>query len=250
MPTSSALTAVYAEETFQREIHRLLWIDPLTTHGLADPGWSCRDHAFVLSCLLARDGHHCEITHGKVVYTVRPSEDTAPIGEGQDGTVHGMHAWLTLPDLGLLDISPRLARFSYAGRPLHFSGVVGDLQPRGTDRCLVVARAAAGFEEEIAAATHRIGLTAVYWPTAHSRIEADMLANPYAYINSPLSNRLKGRYHSEVYLKAVWHLEEFLNGRRRSLAGVSQSKAWAIIDGISSAEAGALREDIVRRLAA
>jgi hypothetical protein len=161
-----------------------------------------------------------------------------------------MHAWLSVPGLGVLDLSPKLAGISRRAGSFPFAGVAGDVQPRDDNRRLIVTHSDSAFERSIAEATDRVGLTAVYRQVTTSRLNTAMIRDPFGYVDSPLTVRLSRIYVSAVYIKAVCHLIGVREGRRRSVAGVSHKKAWSIVNSVSDTEAYAFADTLTRRVAA
>src|SRR5688572_6667019 len=90
------------------EVHRLLWMEPFHNRGVLDLGWSCRDHAFVVACLLRLTSTSTRLVHGKCMYVQGPEATSPPCAIGQECHAVAGHTWLKSSDGKIMDVSPRL----------------------------------------------------------------------------------------------------------------------------------------------
>ncbi|MBM4043793.1 MAG: hypothetical protein FJ279_01640 [Planctomycetes bacterium] len=227
--TVSILDAIKSS-AFLDEIHKLLWIKPAVHRDGFDSGWSCREHAFISACLAAASGIQACIVIGKAMFMQGPQNGKAPAILGCDANDSGTHAWLSIPKLGTTDISPNLDISISAWRRLQFSGIVnGVWEPQGTGMFLSCS-SKTDYENEIALGTHGShGNRAVYWPQRQFDLTEAMVRDAFAFTNSPLTDWLRRSHATDVLAKAALHLWDRINRRVRSVAGVSQAKAWRIV---------------------
>lgn len=218
---------------FLAELHKLLWIDPHDNHGQWDPGWSCRDHAVLLCALASLYRLEPTIISGKCIYGMRRTGYPNFIATGQDVTQPGGHSWIELPEVGMIDLSPNIAALTnvWGSEVRTFKGIFGNMpEPQGSAR-LVVCSTLAEYDREIAASPFSEGvLTAIYVLQAAAPFELALLEDPFTRVNSPLTCFLSALFPKSIYAKAVLHLRDRLEGRGRSVAGVSRRKAWQIVN--------------------
>src|SRR5262249_32563263 len=115
----------FRDKAFLSEIHKLLWIEPRINRGVFDSGWSCREHAFVCACLLLSSGFRPTVVIGKALFIQGPDNGRPPVGLGTQRADTTSHAWLSLPEWGMLDISPNLDIYKPPWRRIQFSGIFG-----------------------------------------------------------------------------------------------------------------------------
>jgi hypothetical protein len=226
---SPGIIEIIVSKAFLSEIHKLLWIAPLVNKGVPDGGWSCREHALLVSILLRLHALPSAIVFGKAMFVQGPKDNQVPLLRGIDTRQQGMHAWLHIEGLGLLDISPNLERFdAWAGIP--FDCIVCDRwMPPDSGRIFQCA-SLSDYDRQIAEATHANGENrAIYWEAERKHLGASIIRDAARFADSPLSNRLKQEHGGDILVKAALHIIDRSSGRGRSLAGVSQSKAWRII---------------------
>lgn len=215
---------------FASELHKLLWIDPLTNRGQFDPGWNCRDHAWLTAALLTAHRVPCVMTIGKAMFVQGASSGHPPNGLGIDEGNPGIHCWITLADETVCDLSPNLALMKGISRSRPFSGIVSNVAIGSGDIAIVMTRKPLDYSNEIARATHRDGqLSAVYLALKSVQFDEAMVRESHRFINSPLTDRICPRFGHDVYAKAALHFLGRISGGRRSLAGVAQNKGWAIV---------------------
>jgi hypothetical protein len=219
--------------SFRADLHKLLWIEPFFNRGQFDAGWSCRDHAFVTSCVLRVLQVDVAFAHGKCMYVQGADSGLASCGLGQEPFAPTTHTWLRL-ESGIVDLSPQLhLRFPHLPqwRPLTFGGVIGSTwRPSGAG-VLCEPSSIRDYSNMIAGASHHDRTnTAVYWHQNSQDLTSEIVNNAVEFINSPLSVRLEQSYDKDIYAKAVLHLLEVTAGHRRSIAGVSHRKAWKFVD--------------------
>lgn len=221
----------------RRELNHLLWFPPLaaTRTMMADAGWACRDHAYILGLALACLGEPCAMVQGRAMYVAGPRPQRPPVGVGLDATHDALHWWLHRARGGLVDLSPRLE-----GLHLHdeFHGVVdGRWQPEapGAGKVKVVTHAEdlIPYEQAIARASHASNdVWAIYGPIniTHAAIGRAHLDDPFQFANSPRVKLLQIQGHQpQVYLSAALHLRALMLGRGTSLANITTDAAWAYL---------------------
>jgi hypothetical protein len=212
--------------------------------GTFDGGWSCREHALITCCLLTAHGIEAWLIHGKVMYVRGPSGGLPPVGRGQELSSQAGHTWLDIPDIGVVDLSPNLAGGIHPHWPsVTFSGILGsEWLPYGGGQ-FVQCTSAQDYDNQIALGSYQEnGMRAVYLPMLRERLTSGMIMDAFRYVNSPLTDSLRKRFDSSVYAKAVLHFADRLDGRGRSLAGVSRNKGWSII----ASRAGNAIEEVLR----
>jgi hypothetical protein len=216
---------------FQREVHRLLWITPLINAGEFDAGWSCRDHAVLLAAFLAVNTVRSEIVHGRCMFVQGPVDGAPSVGLGQELQQRSGHSWLDVPSAGMVDLSPNLSLDVPGGwRSVEFAAILFDrwwpLERGRVVKCVT----AQIYEAEVAQATHQDGeATAIYLEQRRERFDPPNLVKAIQTIDSPLSDRIYERHGPLAYGAALVHLLEFVAGKARSIASVSQTKAWLLV---------------------
>ena len=219
------------DDVFLRELHHLLWIDPFENQGTFDTGWSCRDHAFIVGCLLGCVGKKVRLTHGKNMFIQGPDAGRPPVGIGQESTAAGLHTWLKSDAGKIIDLSPRLdLDIPPLWRGTAFTGIVdGQLFPRGHGEVRAFTTRFR-YDQSIAEATHRqCTTTALYLEQAKTALSPAVVKEAVDFINSPLTDRLRQLEDIEIYPKCVLHLLGFVGGSYQSLAHLPQHEAWAFL---------------------
>ena len=170
------------------------------------------------------------------------------MGFGQDADAPDMHWWIRNEDVGIVDLSVNLDVVSGPWRSVASCGVVGTLQRCALPASIVVTHDVGAYKHQINVASHSADtITLIYMESGASPNNEIMSADPFAFINSPLTDRLRREYAPSVYVKVVVHLRGFLTGARRPLAGVSQNKAWRLVAQIGDDEVVALTEESFAR---
>lgn len=225
------ITAHITSSEFLAELHNFLWIEPLMNRGRFDAGWNCRDHAWVVSCILGAHGVSSQLVLGKAMFVQGAAGDapSAGLGVPPEDSV-GTHTWLEVAGLGLLDLSPNLNISTRPWRRSRLDGVVGgELRPREAGE-VRVCRTPAEYRNAVNLATHvQGGLCAIYLPTGAAALTRDDITNSRRFVYSPLTEQVCRRFGDDALPKLVLHLLDRRGGKRRSLAGVSQNKAWSIV---------------------
>ena len=216
------------DDSLLSELHHFLWIEPFENKGVFDSGWSCRDHAFVVGCLLRAAGKEVRLAHGKNMCIQGPNGSNAPIGIGQQAHEVTGHTWLKSDTGRIIDLSPRLDMgLPPAWRPIAFTGIVdGVWQPADQG---IVAGFTTPFQyrQAIAKATHREKENAaLYLEQTKATFSVAIVTDAVEYINSPLTDRLRQFQDPEIYSKCVLHLRGFIDGARESLVELPQLEAW------------------------
>lgn len=211
---------------FQRELHKLLWLEPFFNQGVRDLGWNCRDHALIIGSLLELYDCKVQVVHGKACFVQGPTAERRPIALEQE-----MHTWLMTNEGRVVDLSPNLSSAVYPGwTTAPFTAIINSQWQPAAGGQFILSRSSVGYEEEISIGSNTEGaFRAVYLEARRQPFVPAMLSGAFAFVNSPLTDRLRKRYDQSVYAKAVAHLAARLGGTVRSLAGVSQNKGWAII---------------------
>jgi len=230
--TDSDLTLVLLDPALVDELHAFLWTEPFSNRGTPDDGWSCRDHIVVVGALLRTLGAEVRIRHGRCMFVQGPGSGGAPpVGIGQEGSSRVGHAWLLVPGLGDVDLSPRVAAPQPPWTGVDSPGIVGSawIAPRETsfetttklrEYTAAIKRATDAPDE----------LRAVYLIQREEPYGADIARTGLSWASSRVSQRLRGRgLPEDLYLRFAAHLLGLRAGRRQPLRGISPNKAWAII---------------------
>lgn len=248
---ASAVKALLGDAT-RADMHHLLDVDPFRNKYQGwDLGWSCRDHAVVLSALLAADGVDSRVVHGMNMFIAGPTSDGQhPVGIGNElqTTDQGgsSHSWVDVPGFGMIDLSPRLSErlpgplADWRPLPTGRGGPVGtEWSVPGLASAVATVNGGAEYERAIAHATHAVDtVTAIYWPKRSDSFSAGMLKAEY--VNSPLTDKVAGAVGDDCYLLLAVHLHALRAGERRPLAGVSQNKAWSFVKDMERTAAAAV----------
>ena len=230
--TDHDLTQAMLDPALLDELHAFLWTEPFSNRGTRDDGWSCRDHIVVVGALLRTLGAEVRIRHGRCMFVQgRGSDGAPPVGIGQEGTSPLGHAWLLVPGLGDVDLSPRIATPQRPWAGIDSPGIVGSawIAPRETRFATTtkLREYTAAIERATAAPDE---LRAVYLIQSEEPYGADIARMGLSWANSRVSQRLRGRgLPEDLYLRFAGHLLGLRAGCRQSLRGISSNKAWAIV---------------------
>jgi hypothetical protein len=230
------MTGFLRDKRFLAELHRLLWIEPFENCGTFDPGWSCREHALLVACVIRANGESVRIAHGKNMFVQGADGPCRPMGFGQKRDAGSGHTWLKSNSDKVIDLSPRLAAAGVTGwRSVECSGIVkGEWLPTGHSN-VVTCDSGEEYDEAIALASRHDGVnTAIYWEQTEECLTASLLGKALELVNSPLTDELRKFRDVEIYSKAALHLIEIAAGSGRPLAGVAQRKAWKFIAALSN----------------
>lgn len=211
------------------EAHAILWSKPFTNNGIPDAGWNCRDHAIVFAALLSISGVHVGLSSGRNMLVKGPSGKHSPVGFGQELALGSGHSWVSSSDGAIYDYSLRLPdkkknkRWSSIPNPIIENSTCVTI--KGCEISLTTKPL--DYENLVNEATHiEGGLRIVYLQSKWEPFDKERISNPFAWIDSPLSNKMKDRYPEDIYLKIAMHLQDFSNGKAKSLASKSQIGAW------------------------
>ena len=240
MPRNQKLLPIeqVCETSFQRELHRLLRLKPFVNNGMFEAGWSCRDHAWVLSAVLAAHNTNHEIAIGRAMVT-RGADETGPalalgIPSDPNAQVAG-HAWLHIADQGILDLSINTRvrhRLIQSWKPVEFNGVVRSRWiPSGGGHVVVVPDGNyTKYKQAIDLSSHlRNDNAVIYMACERSLPTSEFYRSPGEFTDSPLFHFMTRTVGEGVHAHAVLHLLGFMDGVRRPLGGLSQKKAWRIL---------------------
>jgi hypothetical protein len=154
-----------------------------------------------------------------------------PRGIGLMPEHKGSHTWLGVTGIGHLDLSPNLGVGRGGWRPLNVVGAVGEDWPLEHRHKLVICASSRDYENEVNRATHaRDEAVAVYLLDREEPFRSSMITDESAFVDSPLSSRLRRERKASVYVALALHLRDFLAGKAGGLAGVKRRKRWAIVD--------------------
>lgn len=214
-----------------------------TAHGTQA---GARDHSVVLAALLTAEGIKAQVVHGLTAFL----QGATAGGEPGVGIGGGGHSSLRVPGFGTVNISlrlnERLLGDSYRHwRPLPVSGgLVGRRwDVSGMASLVVIANNAVDYEQTYNMATHATErAVAIHGPQEIANFGPEMLDGEY--INSPLTDNFAPIVGAVGYVRLAAHLHGLLRGDSRSLARVSQRKAWRYLTEIDPQ----LREDFQRAL--
>ena len=233
MPAADTdLTRALLDPALVDELHAFLWPEPFSTRGTRADGWSCRDHIVVGGAVLRTRGAEVRIRHGRCMFVQGPGPGGAPpVGIGQEGSSRIGHAWLLVPGLGDVDLSPRLAAPQPPWSGVDSPGIVGSAWiapgPASFATTTKLREYTAAIERATGAPQE---LRAVYLIQREEPYRADIARQGLSWANSRVSQRLRGRgLPEDLYLRFAAHLLGLCAGRRQPLAGISPNKAWAIV---------------------
>lgn len=229
------------------ELSALVFVEPFRDeHGRSDTGWSCREHAVVLSALLKSKGSSTHVVNGLNAFVQGPTASGArPAMLGNEADYEGFgHSWAWLDGYGPIDISPRLnMRYPALGgwwRPVDARfGVVGTTWAvgGGVKRALGISISRPQFQQQIAQGSHRVDtVMAVYWEQERKAFDAGWLIDPLAFVNSPLTRRLVSLAGASCYLKLATHLHLVDQGKAEPVGHLKFAKAWARVNRVDPAE--------------
>lgn len=215
-------------EQFRRELHHLLWIEPSTKNEL-DMGWSCREHALFVGVLALLQGFPVVLVHGHAAFIQGSIGDIPPGGITQDP-----HTWLRIDGVGTCDLSVRLNTMpgQVAWKDWRESYLLASVFVPSKSTAFMGVSDPLKFEALFAEATHQKGeRAAVYLNKTAEHLGIEHIENARRWCNSPLTDRLKKWYptRSDIYAKAILHLNEILCSRGQSIIDLPQIAAWGAI---------------------
>lgn len=215
-----------ATESFLREIHHLLWIDPFINKKKRDAGWSCRDHALILAGVGQLRGLESNLVSGAAQFIQGPTTGHPPFGLFVDP-----HTWVNFDGLGTFDISITFAqtpKFSKSADWEPFRVIGSKIDPRG-QLGYILTRDASRFESFGNMASHEENKrVAIYLEAKREPFDPKTLLDAFGWCNSPLTIRIQKiiKKNTALYPKAIMHLSDFLDGRAESLTRLPQMSAW------------------------
>lgn len=209
------------------EIHTFLWMKPLTNKGIIDAGWNCRDHALVLGALFAAQGRSPVIAHGRNMLVCGPSKGNPPIGIGQELGYGAGHTWLDVE--GITDISIKPPNAPQTKKLMAITILAGVCRtPVGLK--VINCLSEADYQNAIGVGSHeKDQLRVVYLEQKREPFTFSILQNPFPWVYSPLSERLRQEYPPGIYANLVMHLLTRLERGGRSLADRSLASAWKAV---------------------
>jgi hypothetical protein len=230
MPNRDIVDLLTRDE-FLWELHHLLWMEPAERRGKWDPGWNCRDHAFIVGLVVRLLGTEAVVIPGRAIFIIGPSGEKAPLGVEQSP-----HAWLGINGDGYFDLSLRLDEsvmpggnwFAWPVKALAAS----QFMPSEVANFIHTAQAE-NYEQKTAIATHgEYARTAVYFrESEYVRFTKRLLFAAFQFCNSPLTSMLRDYFGEkpDLYARAALHLYDLLEGDAEPLIGISQLSAWKIL---------------------
>jgi hypothetical protein len=217
-----------------KEIHTFLWAKPQINNGVYDGGWNCRDHAIVSAGLLLLEGKRVNLCEGKNMIVRGPIGDTPPVGYGQASErSDGRHGWVSTGDGLVTDYSMSTPS------PEQGKGWKGVLNPFIEDSVcsnnsgaeIILTHSQFEYDNEINKSTHLNNrLFVIYFLESASPPSLETFANPFIWINSPLSKKMKSRFSNGIYIKIIMHLYDLSRGNTKSLSDKSRIAAWSCVN--------------------
>jgi hypothetical protein len=218
--------------SISKELHSILWSKPFVNNGLYDGGWNCRDHALVIGGLISILGRKIGISHGKNMMVKGPTKHFPPIGYGQDGNMGAGHSWIVDESLTIFDYSLKLPKGKKNKQWKSYSDPIVENTKCNNVKgaTIVVTNNLNDYESEIASSTHiDDGFRIIYYQEKYELFNPSKALDPFHWIDSPLSNKMKLRYPKGIYVKIIMHLHELISGKAKSVAKKSQIGAWNTI---------------------
>jgi hypothetical protein len=206
-------------------MRHFLWIDPTRIGAMTDPGWSCRDHAWLTALLAHSLGHDPLLVHGEAFFVRGAAAGAASVSGHQSP-----HGWVYIEGVGAIDLSTRSS--------WHLSG--GDYTvpidcvfantwiPRRKGKAYFV-HDLARFSEAIGKfSRQRNRCSAIYRIGEAEQLHEGHVTRAAGWIRSTLAVRLDAVYGNptDLYCALLLHLRAFLEGEAPSLAALPQEKAW------------------------
>jgi hypothetical protein len=226
MPNRDIVDLLTRDE-FLLELHHLLWMEPAERRGKWDPGWNCRDHAFIVGLVVRLFGTEAVLIPGRAIFIVGPSSEKASLGVEQSP-----HAWLGINGDGFFDLSLRLDKSVMPVAWPVKALAASQFMPSEVARFIHTAQAE-NYEQKTAIATHaEYARTAVYFrESEYVRFTRRLLFGAFQFCNSPLTNMLRDYFgeRPDLYARAVLHLYDLFEGNAEPLIGMSQLSAWKIL---------------------
>jgi len=230
--TDTDLTRALLDPALVDELHAFLWTEPFSHRGTPDDGWSCRDHIVVVGALLRTLGADVAIRHGRCMFVQGPgSGGGPPVGIGQEASSRVGHAWLLVPGLGDVDLSPRVSAPQPPWSGVDSPGIVGSVWIAARETSFQTTAKLAEYTAAIERATGATDeLRAVYLIQREEPYGADIARMGLSWANSRVSQRLRARgLPEDLYARFAAHLLGLRAGHRQPLRGISPNKAWAIV---------------------
>jgi|GEM_PF-3170234 len=233
-----------ASSAFRSELHHLLWVPPFTNRGLRDEGWHCREHALIVGVLALLRGFSAVAIHGKAEFIMGPTGGVHPGSIRQDP-----HTWIRIDGVGSCDLSVRLNTMppGLLWPDWQDSYLLGSKFVPADSTLYTSLSDPAKHENACALVTHQENVRAAhYLQIRGEQLGVQQIENARKWCNSPLTDRLKKLYptRSDVYAKAILHLDEILSGAGSSVIQLPQMAAWGVI----TKKAGNGRLELVNRL--
>lgn len=248
MPNAADIIENTLSDDLLAEIHRLLWIEPFYNKGKFDAGWSCREHALIVGCLLEVYGISAQVVSGKNMFVRGQSNGRPPVGFGQEVQGKEGHMWLEIEGYGVLDVSPNISGDAVPlphWTTIPFKGIFGNRWSPANGGDFIQCDSELSYSSQIARCSHlEDGIQAIYWPQQRENLNASMVQEAFDFMNSPLTDYLRRNFARDVYSKAILHFIDRTEGKGRSLAGVSRNKGWSLIAGRS----GNATEEVLKKL--
>ncbi len=224
--TFDEYAAKVCSDRFRSELHNLFWIEPLKNRGTLDRGWNCREHALVLGTLTALRGWTSHVVHGQAYYVLGPTAQEPPVG-----LEVGPHSWLVIDGRGSCDLSPHLAHMpGTRAWPEYKESYLfgGRFSPPKSTMFM-----STGSLEHWQASYNQATLTedgrfAGYLRMRIEPFSSELVTQARNWCDSPLTVRLRKRFptRSDIYARAILHLDAFLEDKAESLTSLPQLAAW------------------------
>lgn len=218
-----------AAAPFRYELHHLLWVPPFTHRGLRDEGWHCREHALIVGALAMLHGFSAAAIHGAAMFIVGASGGVNPVGVRQDP-----HMWVRIDGVGSCDLSVRLNTMPLGSiwADWQNSYLLGSKFLPNDSAVYTSLTDPSKHEHVCAVSSHQSDARAAhYLQISGEQLGLQQVENAKKWCNSPLTVRLKNLYptRSDIYAKAILHLDEILNGTGKSVAHLPQMAAWGAV---------------------
>lgn len=205
---------------------------------MVDYGWNCRDHAWLTALLLRVLKREAVVLHGEAWFIAGPTAKSGGFGVQQQ-----LHTWVSLEDVGAIDLSikPEVSSESQRFRLPISCVFANDWNPRGRGQTYFF-RDSGAFSRATTDLPRRPNhASAVYLVKEGESVTSGFLAQAAAWINSPLTDQLRHKYGdpSDVYCALLLHLGRFLHRGCESLSALSPSESWAAL---AHSRAGAIEQ--------
>lgn len=218
-----------ASRAFRSELHHLLWVSPFTNRGVRDEGWHCREHALIVGVLALLHGFSAVAIHGKAEFVMGPTGGVPPGCIRQDP-----HTWVRIDGVGSCDLSVRLNSMpsGLVWADWQDSYLLGSKFVPNDSTFYSALGDRMKHENACALASHQPDARAAhYLQIQGEHIGLQQIENSMKWCNSPMTDRLKNMYptRSDIYAKAILHLDEILCGKGQSVIHIPQMAAWGAI---------------------